>query len=318
MENKNVIISPIYAQEEINKKNFNNTVIIKRSANIDNNINEYPNSVIYGYKQPINIDINIQIDNVHKKALKNYSQNNTLNDGFIDLNNQNQNILNYNYMHRKVNPQKKIMIQKIGNKQNQIIISKKPHHFPYQTKLSGDNIFHMSSENTNISSDSISNNSLNEEKRKFKKISSQNIKEQFYNKNSFENGQNYSKSRSNEVNSNFQYNIKNHKCNIENGKTDMNNSIKDNFLKSNSSEMNINGIREELRLIHDNRKYNYDKKNQKVNLIRIPVTQSKKLVERILRLNAKKIENNKNKEEGINLYMKLIQILYKSQIFPII
>ena len=130
---------------------------------------------------------------------------------------------------------------------------KNPQHFPYLTKLSGDNIFHMSHENTNISSDSISNNSQTEENRKFIKISSQNIKENFSNKNSFENGQNYSKSKSNEVKSNYQYIIKDHKTNIENGKIVMNNNIKDNYLKSNSSEMDINGIREELRLIHDNR-----------------------------------------------------------------
>ena len=106
MENKNVIVNTINLQEGIKQQNFNNTVIIKRSANIDNNINEYPNSVVYGYRQPINIDINIEIDNVHKKTLKNCSQNGSMNDGFIDLNNQNQNILNYNYLHRKANPQK--------------------------------------------------------------------------------------------------------------------------------------------------------------------------------------------------------------------
>ena len=300
MENKNVIVNPINLQEGIKQQNFNNTVIIKRSANIDNNINEYPNSVVYGYRQPINIDINIEIDNVHKKTLKNCSQNGSMNDGFIDLNNQNQNILNYNYLHRKANPQKKLIIQKIINKQNQrqIIMPKNPQHFPYLTKLSGDNVFHMSHENTNISSDSISNNSQTEENRKFIKISSQNIKENFSNKNSFENGQNYSKSKSNEVKSNYQYIIKDHKTNIENGKIVMNNNIKDNYLKSNSSEMDINGIREELRLIHDNRKYNYDKRVQKINPTKIPVAQSKKIVERILGLNSKKIEHNKNKEEG--------------------
>ena len=300
MENKNAFVNPIYAQEGIKKQNFNNTVIIKRSANIDNNINEYPNSVIYGYKQPINIDINIQIDNVHKRALKNNSQNGSMNDGFIDFSNQNQNILNYNYLHGKANPQKKVIIQKIINKQNQkqIIIPKNSQHFPYLTKLNGDNIFHMSHENINISSDSISNNSQTEENRKFIKISSQNIKENFSNKNSFENGQNFSKSKSNEVKNNYQYIIKNHKTNIENGKIDMNNNIKDNYTKSNSSEMNINGIREELRLIHDNRKYNYDKRAQKINPTKIPVSQSKKIVERMLGLNSKKIEHNKNKEEG--------------------
>ena len=301
MENTNTIINQIYTQKGIKQQNFNNTVIIKRSANIDNNINEYPNSVVYGYKQPINIDINIQIDNVHAKNTKNNSQKDSMNDALIDLSNQNQNIFNYNYIHRKANPHKKIIVQKIINKQNQKqrIIPKKSHHFPYLSKLSGDNIFHISHENTNISSDSISNNnSQTEENKKFKKASSKHIKEKISTKSSFDNGQNYSKSKSNEVKSNYQYIIKNHKTNIENGKIDMNNNIKDNYLKSNSSEMNINGIREELRLIHDNRKYNYDKKVQKINPNKIHVSQSKKIVERMLGLNSKKIENNKNKEEG--------------------
>ena len=60
-------------------------------------------------------------------------------------------------------------------------------------------------------------------------------------------------------------------------------------------EININKIRQELISIHDNRKYNYDKKVQKINIKKIPIPQSQKLVERILGISEKK-ENIKKDE----------------------
>ena len=46
-------------------------------------------------------------------------------------------------------------------------------------------------------------------------------------------------------------------------------------------------MREELRLIYDNRKYNYDKKVQRVNPGKIPAPQSRRIVEKMLGLNNK-------------------------------
>ena len=60
--------------------------------------------------------------------------------------------------------------------------------------------------------------------------------------------------------------------------------------------ININKIREELISIHDNRKYNYDKKVQKINVKKIIIPQSKKLVERILKKSEEKKEQNRNIE----------------------
>ena len=65
--------------------------------------------------------------------------------------------------------------------------------------------------------------------------------------------------------------------------------------------ININKIREELISIHDNRKYNYDKKVQKINPAKIPIPQGKKLVERILGIRDKKENKDENKEENKKL-----------------
>jgi hypothetical protein len=64
--------------------------------------------------------------------------------------------------------------------------------------------------------------------------------------------------------------------------------------------ININKIREELISIHDNRKYNYDKKVQKINVKKIIIPQSKKLVERIL----KKSEEKEKKEQNKNIELQ--------------
>ena len=99
-----------------------------------------------------------------------------------------------------------------------------------------------------------------------------------------------------EKKSNYQYIIKNvKKVNqiLKSEKKEFNGLGSNESKKEEKGEININQIREELRLIHDNRKYNYDKKVQKINPGKIPIPQGKKLVERILGLN----ENRKNKEE---------------------
>ena len=102
-----------------------------------------------------------------------------------------------------------------------------------------------------------------------------------------------------EKKSNYQYiikNVKKVKQVMKSEKKEFNGSGKIDSKKEDMREININQIREELRLIHDNRKYNYDKKVQKINLGKIPIPQGKKLVERILGLN----ENKKNKGEDKN------------------
>ena len=73
-----------------------------------------------------------------------------------------------------------------------------------------------------------------------------------------------------------------------------------NNLKKNEEEMNINQIREELRLIYDNRKYNYDHKVQRINPKKIPAPQSKKIVERLLEKNWEK--ENKEEYKKMNEY----------------
>ena len=61
-----------------------------------------------------------------------------------------------------------------------------------------------------------------------------------------------------------------------------------NIIQNNNNEkLNINDMREELRLIYDNRKYNYDKKVQRVNPGKIPAPQSRRIVEKMLGLNNK-------------------------------
>ena len=296
MESKNRKINIVYVQEVKNQPNFNNTVIIQKTSNSNIDINQYPNTVIYGYKKPINIDINMDIDNVHSKDLKKYSENNTLNNTNDISNNQNRNIQNYNYLPRKTNPQKKIMIQRIISKAYQ----KHKNSFsntdkiPLKPKISVRNILYMENEivnNSMKSIDSLSNdNSQNlEENKKFIRVNLQKRHEKLSNKKSFnENKKNNSFSMSNEVKDNSQHIITSNKDNNEN-ETIENNNINGNYSKSksNSGEMKINEIREELRLIHDNRKYNYDKKVQKINPAKNHIPKSKKIVERMLGLNKK-------------------------------
>ena len=104
---------------------------------------------------------------------------------------------------------------------------------------------------------------------------------------------------------NYQYIIKNvKKINnaIKSEKkeiNDLNNKkIKNSKNQEEENSININQIREELRLIHDNRKYNYDKKVQKINPGKIPIPQGQKLVERILGINDKKEIKEENKENN--------------------
>ena len=102
-----------------------------------------------------------------------------------------------------------------------------------------------------------------------------------------------------EIKGNYQYIVKNVKK-INKPPIPEKNEFND--LEKNSEtkeeEININRIREELISIHDNRKYNYDKKVQRINPKKIQAPLGQKLVERILGMNKinetkKDSQNNK-------------------------
>ena len=109
-----------------------------------------------------------------------------------------------------------------------------------------------------------------------------------------------------EIKGNYQYIIKNvkkiNKPTIQEKKEF--NDIEKNSEKK-EEELNINQIREELISIHDNRKYNYDKKVQRVNPKKIQAPIGQKLVERILGINEKKETKKDNKNNEIKTNSKL-------------
>ena len=114
-----------------------------------------------------------------------------------------------------------------------------------------------------------------------------------------------------EIKGNYQYIVKNVKK-INKPPIPEKNEIND--LEKNSEtkeeEININRIREELISIHDNRKYNYDKKVQRINPKKIQAPLGQKLVERILGMNKKNetkkdCQNNKTNQtpnESVNAH----------------
>ena len=143
-----------------------------------------------------------------------------------------------------------------------------------------------------------------------KKMNKEQNKQKYINVNST--GNNILKNRINDIQEqkenkekkgNYQYIIKNVKKNNNQIKTEKkeindlnNNKIKNNKIQEEENSININQIREELISIHDNRKYNYDKKVQKINPGKIPIPQGQKLVEKILGINDKKEIKEENKE----------------------
>ena len=145
-----------------------------------------------------------------------------------------------------------------------------------------------------------------------KKMNKEQNRQKFININSP--GKNLLKNRINDIQEqkeskekkgNYQYIIKNvKKINhpMKSEKKEIN-DLNNNKIKNEEEEnaININQIREELISIHDNRKYNYDKKVQKINPAKIPIPQGKKLVERILGISDKKENKDENKEENKKL-----------------
>ena len=106
-------LSPIINEEEINYPNANQTVIIQKIKNINTNKNKLSNSK---NKKPLNIDINVEIDNVHLKNMKHNSKNNTSCSTSTISNNQKKDAYYTDIQDKGANPHPKIIIQKIKNK----------------------------------------------------------------------------------------------------------------------------------------------------------------------------------------------------------
>ena len=117
-----------------------------------------------------------------------------------------------------------------------------------------------------------------------------------------------------EIKGNYQYIVKNVKKISKPpipGKNEFNDLEKNSETKE--EEININRIREELISIHDNRKYNYDKKVQRINPKKIQAPLGQKLVERILGMNKinetkKDCQNNKTNQtpnESVNAHQTI-------------
>ena len=283
----------------INKQNFNDIDIIKNISNKDNNTNQYPYTIIYENNTTLNTDSNMELDN-SSKEIKIYSQNNLMNNYINDLNNQNINILNLDYPPRKRNSNSKIRIEKtlnniVQNQENNILINSE---YLLQTSNSnGDNNYYLSNGNINHNkknSDSMTNffNQNLEENKNFIRFEPKNINNKHKKHNSFGgNIKDYSKVNNKKESDNYQFII---------DEKNRNHKVNGNISLASTRDMKINDIREELRLIHDNRKYNYDKKLHKINPSKIPIPTSKKIVERILGLNEKKLKNKKSIEERKN------------------
>jgi hypothetical protein len=111
-----------------------------------------------------------------------------------NLNNQNQNILNYNFIPKKMNPQQKIPNRIAQKQKNLSFNSANP---PLTTKVSKDNIFHKNNEPVNQtikSSDSFSTNNSQklDENKKMMKIGPKISNEKIINKSNYtSNDQNY-------------------------------------------------------------------------------------------------------------------------------
>ena len=113
MENKIDNLSPIIEEEELNHPKANQTVIIQKIKNINTNKNKLSNTI---NKKHLNIDINVEIDNVHLKNMKNTPKSNTSCDSNTIFNYQKKDIYYTDMRDKGANPHPKIIIQKIKNK----------------------------------------------------------------------------------------------------------------------------------------------------------------------------------------------------------
>ena len=294
---KNLNVSSEYGNEGKNKTNTQKTIIVQKFKNKDNNSNNYLDININKNIKPVNIDINIEIDNIHSNNIKKISQNNIIDNDSKSINKENKNIFNLINQNRNVNSEQKIIIQKISNKVCKIQEKRsfKKEEVPKITKLSKNkniSFIHNLSDNDITTSESLQpkynqsldensnllNNNINEETE-----SNNNISEEF---------KNPKNEAFNRIKENNQYILRNNNNNINN----------ENNNGNNNESIKINDIREELRLIHDNRKYNYDRKIQKNSHNKNQVPQSKKIVEKILGLNEKQIENKIPDKTNISIY----------------
>ena len=253
MENKNGMFNGIYMNERTKQHNLNNAFIVQKTSNMNNNLNQYPNTVVYGHINQINYDINSDSDNVHAKDLRKYSQDNKMNDIIKNLNNQNQNILNYNFIPKKMNPQQKIPNRIAQKQKNLSFNSANP---PLTTKVSKENIFHKNNEPVNQSiksSDSFSTNSSQklDENKKMMKIGPKISNEKIINKSNYtSNDQNYF-GNANDAGEgiNLNNNIKNNNNNNLIERFYNHDNINENITGRNKEEIKINKIREECKMI---------------------------------------------------------------------
>ena len=241
----------------INQNNTNtNNMFLISKLINDNDKINNYQNPIMRHRSPMNIGVKYQINNVHINQGKILTENNQLNNLSNILNDQNIDTLNIDLFPKNTNQLPKIIIQKKMNKE--------------QNKQKFINV--------NTIGNNILKNRIND------------IQEQKENK---------------EKKGNYKYIIKNvkkinHPIKSEKKEiNDLNNNKIKNSKNQNQEEestININQIREELISIHDNRKYNYDKKVQKINPGKIPIPQGTKLVERILGINDKKEIKEENKK----------------------
>ena len=298
MENKIENLSPIINEEEINQPKANQTVIIQKIKKINSNKNKLSNSL---NKKPLNIDINVEIDNVHLKNMKNTPKSNTSCDSSTIFNYQKKDVYYTDMQDKGANPHPKIIIQKIKNKfgkkqkkinldKNKLTINtKREYNKRFNTAYnendltirSSDSFMDISNkenldENTTFFRNTQENkNGIFEKKKNINEIKNKNSKTMIIK------GKNKSISLIKKINNDENENKEN---------------INDhNIIKKNSIKLKTNNIIDEI--IIDDKKSSNDIKIQKLNPKKIPKPQNRKMIERMLRLKDKKIEKGFDEEK---------------------
>ena len=101
---KNLNINTGYPKEEINQTNNPKIIVHPKIKNIDNNIDN--NISMDSNETNIrNIDINIQIDNVHSSDDIKNKKNNTIDNDNINVNKKDINIINLKNQYKNINPE---------------------------------------------------------------------------------------------------------------------------------------------------------------------------------------------------------------------
>ena len=299
MENKIENLSPLINEEETNQPKTNQTIIIQKIKNINSNKNKLSNSI---NKKPLNIDINVEIDNVHLKNMKNTPKNNISYDSNTIFNYQKKDTYYTELQDKGANPHPKIIIQKIKNKfgKNKKTINLDKNNLTINTKREYNKRFNTAYNENNLtirSSDSfldISNKENVDDNTDILRNTQQNRNGIFEKKNNINENKNKNSKRIFNKGKNKSFSLTQ---NINKDEKENKENINDhNINKNNSSKSKFNNMRDELKIINNNKKDNNDIKIQKLNPNKIPKPQSRKMIERMLRLKDKKIE--KSIDEG--------------------